>query len=73
MQTNKWASAGAIAPQVRSLRKPNNDQVAIAIDMDNSGERLEDDDDKGNLLLANGNKSGKTRICRTFSKQFNLS
>lgn len=44
--TNKWASAGAIAPQVRSLRKPNNDQVAIAIDMDNSGERLEDDDDK---------------------------
>ncbi|KAH6760769.1 hypothetical protein C2S51_017718 [Perilla frutescens var. frutescens] len=44
--TNKWASAGTIAPQVRSLRKPNNDQVAIAIDMDNSSQKVEDDDDK---------------------------
>ncbi|KAI3468410.1 hypothetical protein Pfo_025073 [Paulownia fortunei] len=44
--TNKWATAGTIAPQVRSLRKTNNDQVAIAIDMDHSSDRLEDDDDK---------------------------
>ncbi|XP_042036541.1 coiled-coil domain-containing protein 18-like [Salvia splendens] len=43
--TNKWKSSGTIAPQVRSLRKPNNDQVAIAIDMDGSSPGLEDDDD----------------------------
>ncbi|KAL1532357.1 golgin subfamily B member 1-like [Salvia divinorum] len=42
---NKWTSSGTIAPQVRSLRKPNNDQVAIAIDMDGSSPGLEDDDD----------------------------
>ncbi|XP_051137589.1 trans-Golgi network-localized SYP41-interacting protein 1 isoform X2 [Andrographis paniculata] len=43
---NKWASSGTIAPQVRSLRKTNNDQVAIAIDVDQSNTQLEDDDDK---------------------------
>ncbi|KAL0330131.1 UNVERIFIED_CONTAM: hypothetical protein Sradi_4999800 [Sesamum radiatum] len=43
--TNKWAAPGTIAPQVRSLRKTNNDQVAIAIDMDDSKDRMEDDDD----------------------------
>ncbi|XP_011082047.1 golgin subfamily B member 1 isoform X2 [Sesamum indicum] len=43
--TNKWAVPGTIAPQVRSLRKTNNDQVAIAIDMDDSNDRMEDDDD----------------------------
>lgn len=64
MQANKWASSGNIAPQVRSLRKPNNDQVAIAIDMDGSSQSLEDDDDKGNLLFANDSKSGKRRTCR---------
>ncbi|KAL0393878.1 UNVERIFIED_CONTAM: hypothetical protein Slati_4354000 [Sesamum latifolium] len=42
---NKWAVPGTIAPQVRSLRKTNNDQVAIAIDMDDSNDRMEDDDD----------------------------
>ncbi|XP_042033297.1 golgin subfamily B member 1-like [Salvia splendens] len=42
---NKWKSSGTIAPQVRSLRKPNNDQVAIAIDMDGNSPGLEDDDD----------------------------
>ncbi|XP_052208944.1 trans-Golgi network-localized SYP41-interacting protein 1 isoform X2 [Diospyros lotus] len=44
---NKWALPGtSITPQVRSLRKGNNDQVAIAIDMDQgSGGRLEDEDD----------------------------
>lgn len=38
-----------MAPQVRSLRKGNNEQVAIAIDTDpESSSRLEDeDDDKG--------------------------
>lgn len=52
MQISKWAAPGSsIAPQVRSLRKGNNDQVAIAIDMDpGSSNRLEDeDDDKGKL------------------------
>ncbi|XP_041019418.1 uncharacterized protein LOC121261230 isoform X3 [Juglans microcarpa x Juglans regia] len=44
---NKWTVAGtSIASQVRSLRKGNNDQVAIAIDMDpDSSGRLEDEDD----------------------------
>ncbi|KAM3687682.1 hypothetical protein ACJW31_10G092800 [Castanea mollissima] len=37
----------SIAPQVRSLRKGNNDQVAIAIDMDpGSSGRLEDEDNE---------------------------
>ena len=41
----------SVTSQVRSLRKGNNDQVAIAIDMDpGSSNRLEDeDDDKGEL------------------------
>lgn len=64
MQANKWTSAGNIAPQVRSLRKPNNDQVAIAIDMDGSSQSLEDDDDKGNLL-ANGSKVGNVELVGT--------
>lgn len=54
MQINKWAAPGtSITPQVRSLRKVNNDQVAVAIDMDTgSGGKLEDeDDDKGNVLF----------------------
>ncbi|POO03848.1 nucleoporin [Trema orientale] len=44
---NKWTVPGtSAATQVRSLRKGNNDQVAIAIDMDpGSGNRLEDEDD----------------------------
>ncbi|XP_042038842.1 golgin subfamily B member 1-like isoform X2 [Salvia splendens] len=44
-KANKWTSSGTIATQVRSLRKPNNDQVAVAIDMDDSSQGLEDDDD----------------------------
>lgn len=45
--TNKRTSPRTIAPQVRSLRKTNNDQVAIAIDVNHSDDRLElDDDDK---------------------------
>lgn len=54
MQINKWAVPGpTTASQVRSLRKVNNDQVAIAIDMDHGGNsRLEDeDDDKGTALV----------------------
>ncbi|CAI0376415.1 unnamed protein product, partial [Linum tenue] len=44
---NKWTVAGpSTTSQVRSLRKANNDQVAIAIDMDQEGSgRLEDEDD----------------------------
>ncbi|XVE97275.1 hypothetical protein REPUB_Repub03eG0006000 [Reevesia pubescens] len=44
---NKWAVAGtSTASQVRSLRKFNNDQVAIPIDMDDgSNSRLEDEDE----------------------------
>ncbi|PON73053.1 nucleoporin [Parasponia andersonii] len=44
---NKWTVPGtSAATQVRSLRKGNNDQIAIAIDMDpGSGNRLEDEDD----------------------------
>ncbi|KAL6524235.1 hypothetical protein OROMI_031330 [Orobanche minor] len=43
--TNNWVSTGTIIPQVRSLRKSNNDQVAIAIDMDHSSDKLDDNDD----------------------------
>ncbi|OMO81467.1 Prefoldin [Corchorus capsularis] len=44
---NKWAVAGtSTKSQVRSLRKVNNDQVAIAIDADDgSHSRLEDEDE----------------------------
>ncbi|XP_050388233.1 trans-Golgi network-localized SYP41-interacting protein 1 isoform X2 [Argentina anserina] len=44
---NKWAASGSsIASQVRSLRKGNSEQVAIAIDMDpGSTSRLEDEDE----------------------------
>ncbi|XP_056174849.1 trans-Golgi network-localized SYP41-interacting protein 1 isoform X2 [Syzygium oleosum] len=44
---NKWAvAATSSTPQVRSLRKANNDQVAIAIDEGpTSSSRLEDEDD----------------------------
>ncbi|XP_042498874.1 centromere-associated protein E isoform X2 [Macadamia integrifolia] len=44
---NKRTVAGAsIAPHVRSLRKANNDQVAISIDMDQGSSTLDVDDDK---------------------------
>lgn len=44
---NKWTvPSTSVSSQVRSLRKGNNEQVAIAIDMDpGSGDRLEDEDD----------------------------
>lgn len=51
VQINKWTvPSTSVASQVRSLRKGNNEQVAIAIDMDPGSIRLEDeDDDKGKL------------------------
>lgn len=49
MQANKRVMPGTVASQVRSLRKTNNDQVAVAIDVDPESGKLEDeDDDKGN-------------------------
>ncbi|XP_044464834.1 COP1-interactive protein 1 isoform X4 [Mangifera indica] len=45
---NKWAAPGpSMTSQVRSLRKVNNDQVAIAIDTEpgSTGGRLEDEDE----------------------------
>lgn len=51
MQLNKWPSQGtSTAPQVRSLRKVNNEQLAISIDDVDSDDRDkldDDDDDKG--------------------------
>ncbi|KAJ7958641.1 Nucleoporin [Quillaja saponaria] len=43
----KWtAPATSVASQVRSLRKANNDHVAIAVDMDSvNTSRVEDEDD----------------------------
>lgn len=52
MQKNNWAPPGTSTQQVRSLRKANNDQVAIAIDMDKNSDVLEDDDDKGDFLFS---------------------
>ncbi|CAH2077357.1 unnamed protein product, partial [Thlaspi arvense] len=46
---NKWTASGTSIPsQVRSLRKGNNDQVAISIDADHADQSrsLEEDDDK---------------------------
>ncbi|XP_024004598.1 early endosome antigen 1 isoform X2 [Eutrema salsugineum] len=46
---NKWTMSGTSMPsQVRSLRKGNNDQVAISIDADQADQShsLEEDDDK---------------------------
>lgn len=47
---NEWTATGTfVTPQVRSLRKGNNDHVAIAVDVDpGSTSRVEDEeDDKG--------------------------
>ncbi|KAL6533795.1 hypothetical protein OROHE_013628 [Orobanche hederae] len=55
--TNNWVSTGTIIPQVRSLRKSNNDQVAIAIDMDHSSDKLDDNDDDDDDDKAHGFKS----------------
>lgn len=43
---------GPITSHVRSVRKVNNDQVAIGIDMESGVSALDDeDDDKGELSL----------------------
>ena len=53
MQLNKWPQQGTSrASQVRSLRKVNNDQLAISIDdadQDDNDKLEDDDDDKGNI------------------------
>lgn len=52
MQANKRVVPGTVASQVRSLRKTNNDQVAVAIDVHPDSGKLDDeDDDKGNDFL----------------------
>ncbi|KAG7037567.1 hypothetical protein SDJN02_01195 [Cucurbita argyrosperma subsp. argyrosperma] len=64
---NNWASTSVI-PQVRSLRKGNTDQVAIAIDMDpaSSSNRLEDEEDD----KVHGFKSlASSRIFPKFSRR----
>lgn len=61
---NKRAAPGSVAPQVRGGRKTNNDQVAIAIDMDPVSGIEDDDDDK-----AHGFKSLTTsRIVPRFTR-----
>ncbi|XP_055819927.1 trans-Golgi network-localized SYP41-interacting protein 1 isoform X2 [Solanum dulcamara] len=42
---NKRVVPGTVASQVRSLRKTNNDQVAIAIDVNPDSGKLDDEDD----------------------------
>ena len=53
MQLNKWPQQGTSrASQVRSLRKVNNDQLAISIDdvdQDDNDKLEDDDDDKGKI------------------------
>lgn len=56
LQINEWTTTGTfVTPQVRSLRKGNNDYVSIAVDEDpGSTSRIEDEeDDKGNFALLN--------------------
>lgn len=50
-QINKRAAPGSLATQVRSGRKTNSDQVAIAIDMDPTSGIEDEDDDKGNFMF----------------------
>lgn len=55
-QADKWTAVGtSVTPQVCNLRKGNNDQVAIAVDVDpGSSSRIEDeDDDKGDSTSHN--------------------
>ncbi|KAI4337430.1 hypothetical protein L6164_015849 [Bauhinia variegata] len=66
---NKWTAAGtSVTPQVRSLRKGNNDHVAIAIDDMDPGRRrmIEDEDDE----KAHGFKSlSSSRIVPRFTRR----
>lgn len=62
---NKRAVPGTIASQVRSLRKTNSDQVAVAIDVDPDSGKLDDEDDD----KAHGFKSMTTsRIVPRFTR-----
>lgn len=47
MQINKRAASATVAPQVRSGRKLNSDEVAISVDMDLCNRIEDEDDDKG--------------------------
>lgn len=62
---SKWDSPGTVTSQVRSLRKANNDHVAIAVDVNPDGRELEDEDDD----KAHGFKSLTTsRIVPKFTR-----
>nr|GMD26305.1 golgin subfamily A member 4-like isoform X2 [Ipomoea batatas] len=62
---NKWDTPGTVTSQVRSLRKTNNDHVAIAVDVNPDGRELEDEDDD----KAHGFKSLTTsRIVPKFTR-----
>ncbi|XP_047259763.1 trans-Golgi network-localized SYP41-interacting protein 1 isoform X1 [Capsicum annuum] len=62
---NKRGVPGTVASQVRSLRKTNNDQVAVAIDVDPESGKLDDEDDD----KAHGFKSMTTsRIVPRFTR-----
>ncbi|CAN4075765.1 unnamed protein product [Withania somnifera] len=62
---NKRVGPGTVASQVRSLRKTNNDQVVVAIDVDPDSGKLDDEDDD----KAHGFKSMMTsRIVPRFTR-----
>ncbi|KAJ8561132.1 hypothetical protein K7X08_027322 [Anisodus acutangulus] len=62
---NKRVMPGTVASQVRSLRKTNSDQVAVAIDVDPDSGKLDDEDDD----KAHGFKSMTTsRIVPRFTR-----
>lgn len=62
-RSKRSVALGSISPHVPSLRKVNNDQVAVGIDLESDETVLEDeDDDKGEL--------GFLIICKSLCKSF---